>query len=521
MVSKGTGREGRKGSAGKDPKHAKVEAEEEEIEDLEELLEKPASGTTRKTPWVYSVPGKDEFITGSKDRKHRLDARQKRIAAAKAEKADDDDDDDDEEEMEKERLEREMKQLQSQLQKAEHTEALAHDKEEWEKASQFSKRVQEGKYMKHPKAVTLIPAKKKRKSLKTETIKSADEEDEPDTIPEGFHLQVESPHCLYMQRSKDYQAYLRQVVIEFEHLLKAGGKDMHEVYGQIIGSFYWACRVNKNNIIEDADRDQVLQSIKDPNCKAWKMKLNGRKTVDPTSIIDEAPIGPQTASEMISMKPEEMFEMLEEDLVRKTPEQVQHIKNTIKNLCKSQALAHRHVANLADYLAELTDIISLPATIKIMNATLRPVVALKSQEVDNMLERAQQKVEAIRKAKEATSGVWPIDQVIFAQNCLTWNSEWAHSIEGKPTAYLASLVTRYMDEQMWKDSQMVMSARSLETIYHIASSSVGKLISGKHYIGGYELDKICDKKEKEGVPLAQKPKHKLPAKPSTSTVSHD
>ena len=61
--------------------------------------------------------------------------------------------------------------------------------------------------MKQLKAVTLIPAKKKRKSLKMETIKSADEEDTLDTIPEGFHLYEESPHCLNMQRSKDYQAY--------------------------------------------------------------------------------------------------------------------------------------------------------------------------------------------------------------------------------------------------------------------------------------------------------------------------
>ena len=54
---------------------------------------------------------------------------------------------------------------------------------------------------------------------------------------------------------------------------------------------------------------------------------------------------------------------------------------------------------------------------------------------------------------------------------------------------------------MRKDSQTVMSANALEAIYHIASSSVGKLISGKHYIGGYKLDKIHDKKEKEGVTL--------------------
>ena len=53
-----------------------------------------------------------------------------------------------------------------------------------------------------------------------------------------------------------------------------------------------------------------------------------------------------------------------------------------------------------------------------------------------------------------------------------------------------------MDERMRKDSQMVMSAKALEAIYHIASSSVGKLISGKHYIGGYELDKLRDTENK-------------------------
>ena len=217
------------------------------------------------------------------------------------------------------------------------------------------------------------------------------------------------------------------------------------------------------------------------------MKLAGRKTLDPMSIIQEEPIGPQTASEIVSMNPEEMFQMREEELEMKTPEEVQQIKNTIKNQCKSQALAHRHAANLADYLAQLTDMVNLPATIKVMNSTLRPIVAVKIPEVDDMMERAQQKVEAIRKAKEAMSAVRPIDEVVFAQNCLTWNPEWSHSKEGKSTAYLASLVTRYMDERMRKDSQTVMSAKALEVIYHIASSSVGKLIPGKHYIGGYKF----------------------------------
>ena len=100
----------------KNPKYTKMEADDEEIEDLEELLDEPVQGKKRKTQSLYSALGKDEFVTGSKDRKSRLDARQKRIAAAEKDK---DDDDDDEEETEEERLRRETIQLQSELQKTE------------------------------------------------------------------------------------------------------------------------------------------------------------------------------------------------------------------------------------------------------------------------------------------------------------------------------------------------------------------------------------------------------------------
>ena len=56
--------------------------------------------------------------------------------------------------------------------------------------------------------------------MKMGDIASAEEEDDPDDIPEGFHLQEESPHCINMTRADDYQAYLRQIVLEFERVLK-------------------------------------------------------------------------------------------------------------------------------------------------------------------------------------------------------------------------------------------------------------------------------------------------------------
>ena len=133
--------------------------------------------------------------------------------------------------------------LQSELQKTERAAAAAQDKIERDRAKRYSQRITGGRFLKQPKAVTLVPTKKKKKkSMKMGDIASAEEEDEPDTIPEGFHLQEESPHCVNMERSEDFQAYLHQVVAEFESLLKSGAKNIEEAYGQVVESFYWACR---------------------------------------------------------------------------------------------------------------------------------------------------------------------------------------------------------------------------------------------------------------------------------------
>ena len=205
---------GTKGSRIKNPK--KEDDDDDFLEDLvvESDPKKP------KKPTTYSNLKPGGFVTKAKDHKGRLEKRTVKKETAK----DDDDDDDDEEETEKEQLEQETKELQSELRKTEKAAEKARDKEERDKAKWFSERIRSGVFLKQPKAISLIQAKKKRKSLETEKILSADEEDEEDDIPKGFHLQEESPHCLNMRRAEDFQAYLQQLVLEFEKMLKAGGK---------------------------------------------------------------------------------------------------------------------------------------------------------------------------------------------------------------------------------------------------------------------------------------------------------
>ena len=181
-----------------------------------------------------------------------------------------------------------------------------------------------------------------------------------------------------MTRAEDYQAYLRQVVLEFERLIKSRATNIAEEYGKVIQSMFWAVKANKQTILNGADPAEVLASVPDARCKAWQLKLNGKTVVDPVTLVDDTEIGPQMASEVMNLKPQEIFELIEEELVGKTQEQVNTIKKCIGNICREQALAHRHVAEAADNLASLTDMVSLPILMKVISATMRPTVAIKN-----------------------------------------------------------------------------------------------------------------------------------------------
>ena len=101
---------------------------------------------------------------------------------------------------------------------------------------------------------------------------------------------------------------------------------------------------------------------------------------------------------------------------------------------------HRHAAEAADNLVALMEMASLPIVMKVISTTMRPMVAITIPEVDDMMAQAQEKVDAIKRAKEKVGELRPIDEVVFAQNIPKYNLEWEHSPNGRATSYLAMLV---------------------------------------------------------------------------------
>ena len=139
---------GTKGGCMKSPK--KEDDDDDFLEDL--VVDTNPEKPKKKMTYSNLKPG--GFITKAEDRKGRLDKRHARIAAAREQDDDDvDDDNDDNDETKKEQLERETRQLQSELRKTERAVERARDQEEKEKAEWFSKHIQSGVFLKQPQAV--------------------------------------------------------------------------------------------------------------------------------------------------------------------------------------------------------------------------------------------------------------------------------------------------------------------------------------------------------------------------------
>ena len=121
--------EAQRGGCMKSPK------QEDDDDDFLEDLVVDSNPKRPKKPTMYSNLKPEGFVTKAEDRKGRLEKRRAKIETAKEQ---DDDDDDDDKETEKEQLERETRELQSELRKTERAAEKARDQQEKEKARRFS-----------------------------------------------------------------------------------------------------------------------------------------------------------------------------------------------------------------------------------------------------------------------------------------------------------------------------------------------------------------------------------------------
>ena len=103
----------------------------------------------------------------------------------------------------------------------------------------------------------------------------------------------------------------------------------------------------------------------------------------------------------------------------------------------------------------------------------------------------------------------PIDKICINQNLPRNAREWEYQAEGDATCRLAAVVTRYMHQAMMRDKKQFYSGTVLRGMFDIPPSTLNKILSGRKYMGGAELDKYCEEMKQKRVDIPKRHQTKL------------
>ena len=259
--------------------------------------------------------------------------------------------------------------------------------------------------------------KKKRRKLDEDEEDDLEEVDDTDNDPDydpdlDFEdeasisseypdiMEVEKhAHCINLADAGQYCVWIRDQLVELEHHVKIGGGVAERGYRKFVellcdGIF----KMQTWSPIEAADVNQVMKTIIDPSCTAWKKKMKGVKTGNCRQIWKQG----DKKEEVLRIAedreiPEETEEVLPEDSLKgKMAEEQRDIKLTIKRYFTHVRKAHEEAACAAGKLTELVDVLDREEFIAIAWAGTCPLVALEFLEVKKMIE---QKKEEVKKAE--------------------------------------------------------------------------------------------------------------------------
>ena len=102
-----------------------------------------------------------------------------------------------------------------------------------------------------------------------------------------------------------------------------------------------------------------------------------------------------------------------------------------------------------------------------------------------------------------------IDDICVDQNLPRNAREWEYQAEGDANHHLMTLVTRYMHQMMICDKKQFYRGMVLGGMFDVPPSTLNKLLSGRKYMGGAELEKYHKEMKQEGVDIPKKHETKL------------
>ena len=283
-----------------------------------------------------------------------------------------------------------------------------------------------------------------------------------------------------------FRATMKMLAMELKEAVKKG-KNIEETYTDLIKSTIEVVKAMKYPGATTVELGEVLKSVKDLKCSAWRKYLKGEKKMEPADVEleDEEP-----EKDLVIQGPilgKESTDAAAEAIHKLPLLLLADTKRQLKQLFDHTMKAHQYAAEASKCLKELHEQLPLDVFLRIADSAVRPLVVIHIPQTEQVIEKLKET--ALRRTQERKrTGSTEVMDVMISRNLPQRVAKWTEELEYRLVKMIASIVYKYVREVMFKGKTVT---QTIVNEFGLPKTTIHRQLFGKKYPGGGQtLEKL-------------------------------
>ena len=241
-----------------------------------------------------------------------------------------------------------------------------------------------------------------------------------------------------------FRATMKMLALELKTAVKKG-EAIEEMYVDVIRSTIEVAKAMKYPGASTVEVKDILVSIKDRKCNAWRKYLKGAMKMEPTDVVMDEDDIPKIEDDLVIQGPilgKEATEAAAEAIHNLPQMLLADTKKQLKNLFEHTMQAHQHAAEVSKCLKELHDKLPLDVFLHIADSAVRPLVILHIPKTEVVIQKLKETAmeRTQRKRKEGSTDV----RDVMIEKNLPQLRDWTTEEAYRPRKMIASILYKYI-----------------------------------------------------------------------------
>ena len=291
-----------------------------------------------------------------------------------------------------------------------------------------------------------------------------------------------------------FRIMMKELAVRLKEAVKKG-KRIEESYRDMIEQTIKISRAMEYPGASKVEVDDILPSIPDRKCNAWREHLRGRTNMDMTDFAADDEDEDEADNDLVIQGP-----ALSEDQITEAAKLLKSLEPMMRNdacklladLYENQARAHEHAAASCRILKQLHRTLPFDIFLRIADGAVRPLVLMQIPQTEAVVAKLKEAAEASRKK---TTGITLVTEVMEKRNLPQSRKDWTMSDVDKPKKMVACIIFKFVRDAMFPTDPTPTHMVVKE--FGVKQTTIHRHMYGKRYPGGGQvLDQMKDRDAK-------------------------